>query len=403
MLRLAIYAIHPIMYQTPIFAALQARIDKDALPIDLRILFGDDLSLRATYFAEIATVFRPDTPNLLAGYQYRFLKNLASDPRAGFFSRINIGIVFELIRWRPSVILIHGYESLTSWLALTTAKILGIKVIWRGEAAPRPRQHWLYKFVKRVALGIYFSMCDAILYSCSGNREFLIEFLGSRAETKPMALIPCAVDNQYFRQQFLDMRPQRDDLRKGLGLSPTDYCIIFCARLTDRKRPTDLLLALSRISDPHLVALFVGDGPERSRLEAMSRDLGVRAIFTGFKNQSEIGKYYSCADAAAVISSYDPSPKAMNEAMNFSLPIIAAREVGTATDLVVDMENGVLIDAADISALERGIVFLKADRTRSARLGERSAGRVSDWNYEKNVGAILATVESVTRKPGGHH
>ena len=58
-------------------------------------------------------------------------------------------------------------------------------------------------------------------------------------------------------------------------------------------------------------------------MESLSRKLRVRVYFSGFVNQSQISHYYSMADAVVVISSYDPSPKVMNEAMNFSLPVIA--------------------------------------------------------------------------------
>ena len=48
--RLAIYAIHPIMYQTPIFRELTHQLAEQQLPIEVQVLFGDDLSLRPVYY-----------------------------------------------------------------------------------------------------------------------------------------------------------------------------------------------------------------------------------------------------------------------------------------------------------------------------------------------------------------
>ena len=56
------------MYQVPIFREL------NRLTSNYLVLFGSDLSLRKTYFKEISSTFSPDTPGLLNGYNYKFLK-----------------------------------------------------------------------------------------------------------------------------------------------------------------------------------------------------------------------------------------------------------------------------------------------------------------------------------------
>ena len=76
MKNLAIYAVHPIMYQTPIFKEFNEYIKEVGIDIHLKVLFGDDLSLRETYFKEINTHYKPNVPFLLNGYEYKFLKNL---------------------------------------------------------------------------------------------------------------------------------------------------------------------------------------------------------------------------------------------------------------------------------------------------------------------------------------
>lgn len=396
-MRLAIYAIHPIMYQTPIFAALQARIQERRLPIEMRVFFGDNLSLREVYFSEISSVFRPDTPSLLTGYDYRFLPNLAQDARAGFFSRINPAIVGEIRSWQPDFVLIHGYESLTAWLALVAAKLHGAKVVWRGEALPRPHQHWLKKAIKRVAIGTFLRCCDAWLYSCSGNKSYIQEMVGRRVAKKPLLAIPCAVDNAYFGAQYNQLRTRRSELRDNLGIAPEDFCVIFCARLTERKRPRDLLRALQTLP-PNFIALFVGDGPEKAHLQELAAALNVRALFTGFKNQSEVSAFYAAADAAAVISEYDPSPKAMNEAMNFALPIITTQGVGTALDLVQPNKNGFIIDIGDVSALREALATLECDRVRAEAMGRKSAQIVKAWDYDSNVDGIMDALDLLSRR-----
>ena len=50
--------------------------------------------------------------------------------------------------------------------------------------------------------------------------------------------------------------------------------------------------------------------------------------------------FLSAADIYLQVSDYDPSPKSLNEAMNFELPIIATRMIGTCQDLVKENING---------------------------------------------------------------
>ncbi len=377
------------MYQVRIFSTLSNRITLDKLNIKLVVFFGDNLSLRDVFFKETLVTFRPDTPNLLDGYQYIFLKNYAIDSRSGFFSRMNFGIFRELFKSHTDVILVHGYESMTAWLAVFGAKLLGKKVIWRGEAVSRELQALGKGWVKRILLGTFFKFCDAVMYSCSGNKLYLEDF---GIPSNKMFFIPCAVDNKFFSEEFHKLSPKRDEIRRSLGIGVDDFVVLFCARFTERKRPMDLIAALTNLNNSRIVALFVGDGPSRQQMEVAVKNGNIRAHFVGFKNQSEVGRYYSIADVATVISAYDPSPKAMNEAMNFELPIIATNVVGTVPDLVRDGENGFVIDVADVSALANALQKLLNDPKLRIRMGINSRSLVAEWNYEKNVDGIVSAI-----------
>jgi len=387
-----IYALHPIMYQVPIFATLEKRTQ--ATPhLTSIVLFGDDLSLRDVFYDETKVIFKPDTPNLLTGYKHIFLRNYARDSRGGFWSRVNPGITREIRRRRISVLLIHGYENLTSWIAAITAKCLGVRIIWRGEAVARAHGRGWKQLLKKPLLSLFFRNCDAVLYSCSGNRKYLESF-GISPER--MFFIPCAVDNDFFRAEHAKLLPKRNELRAELGLTPEDFVVLFCARFTGRKRPADVVTALANLDHPRFVALFVGDGPERPRLEMQCSAQNVRAVFVGFKNQSEVSKYYTVADVALVVSEHDPSPKALNEAMNFALPVIATSVIGTAPDLVQDGETGYLVEVGDTAQISDRLRRLYENAALSKRMGAKGKEIVGAFNYERDVDGILQAIESVS-------
>ena len=133
-----------------------------------------------------------------------------------------------------------------------------------------------------------------------------------------------------------------------MNIKKNDFVIIFPSRFTDRKKPFDLINAAALSSRKNIVILFVGDGPNRKKMEALCKEKKIKAIFTGFINQNSISKYYSISNAVAIISEYDASPKSLNEALNFQLPSIITNMVGTAGDLIIDNHNGFIVDVGDI-------------------------------------------------------
>jgi len=79
-----------------------------------------------------------------------------------------------------------------------------------------------------------------------------------------------------------------------------------------------LIEAVSKIDHSNITLLFIGDGLLRNEMEELSVKYGIKAVFTGFKGQKKLANYYSIANLFVVISDYDASPKALNEALNFA-------------------------------------------------------------------------------------
>jgi len=393
--KIAIYALHPIMYQTPIFKTLEKYIQQNNINLSVTILFGDDLSLRHTLNTEFNTSFSYGN-DLLEGYRYKFLKNYSRDSRQGILSRINPGIFFELYKQKYDVILIHGYESLTAWFALIAAKLTNTKIIWRGESTLRKgsAKDFFKNQIKRKVLKFFFDKCDAVMYSCSGNKDYL-EFHGV-GECK-LFFIPCAVDNKFFQTERKKYINHSKDIKKNNGIDDKDMVVLFSARLTSRKRPFDLLNALSKIDHSNISVLFVGDGIERKDVENSAKERGIKVVFTGFKSQLEIPKYYSIADVCVVISDYDPSPKVINEAMNFELPVIVTDVIGTASDLVKNNVNGFIVEVGDIDEIANKLSFLNTNKGELERMGKASLKFVENWNYDKDVQNLLKAFEYVLK------
>ncbi len=390
-IKLAVLALHPSNYQAGIWSEL-AKLE----PLDATVYYLSDIGVAEIYDVEFGVRRKWDYVPLLEGYNYKFLRNYpVGSVEYGFLKRINPAVVREFFTKKYEVVLLHGYETATIWLAMLIAIVVKTKIIWRGEAVLRTETSsvsmWK-KTAKKLALNSFFKCCDAVMFSCAGNKDYLKYYGVPESKLFP---IPCAVDNDYFRNERDKYVSKRNEIRDELGIDSGDLVVLFSARFTSRKRPLDLLKAVKKLGNKDVTVLFVGDGVEKNSMESYALTHNIKAVFVGFRNQSEIAKFYSIADIAAVISDYDPSPKAMNEAMNFELPIIVTDIVGTARDLVKHGENGFVVKVGDIDAIATHIEYFYEERSEVRRMGKKSLEIVNGWNFEEDAQWIQKAVESV--------
>src|SRR5207248_7592850 len=104
------------------------------------------------------------------------------------------------------------------------------------------------------------------------------------------------------------------EARKQLGLPASARVIGMVCRLFWAKGCDDLIRVLELLDD-EWHAVFVGDGPERAKLEALAGDYGVgdRVRFTG--SLWDVRPAYSAMDAFAFLCLYEPFGLATAEAM----------------------------------------------------------------------------------------
>ena len=89
--RLAIVTTHPIQYHAKWFAALAAHGE-----IDLEVIFCHQATSREQADAGFGVEFDWDVP-VLDGYPYRFLKNVAPQPRVNGFGGLDTPEIKEII------------------------------------------------------------------------------------------------------------------------------------------------------------------------------------------------------------------------------------------------------------------------------------------------------------------
>lgn len=382
-IKLAILAMHPVQYHAPLYRSIC-----NAPAFDCKVIYLDNVGLKGIYEKEFGTKIEWDVP-LLEGYDYEFVKNRAWNNESGVFSRINPSLPAVLKRGHFDAILIQGYSIISFWVALFAARRLGIKVIWRGEVTLKPSDttRSMRTRVRNTLVRNFLKRCDALMYTCTGNKAFLVNFGFHEENLYPFL---CAVDNDYFQAEFARYAPQTARIRRELGIPDENIVVLCCGRLTVRKRTFDVLEGLRKAGSRGCSFVIMGDGPQREQLLEFARSHGIHTIHLGFVNQSKISRYYTIADIFCLPSEYDPSPKALNEAMNFGLVPIVSETIGTSLDLVIDGDTGFRVALGDTDAIAAHIVQLRDDGVTRRRMAERARVHISSFSFAANVAGLEA-------------
>lgn len=381
--RLAYLATHPIQYQAPMLRRIAQEPD-----IDLTVFFCSDLSVKRFADPGFGKMIEWDVP-LLRGYRYEFLPAVGRTDRISFWKPFNYGLRKRLKAGQFDALWIHGYARWFHWVAIIMAKQMGVRVLIRDDATLISTQRSLFKRVFKSAffLGLK-AVCDGLLVTGSLNREYYLSY-GIKEERT--FLFPWAVDNDFFRAKGRASTKHREELRASLCLEKGRAVILYAGKMTEGKRAADLLEAYIRLSpdsraEPHPYLLFVGDGEMREPLKRRVSKLGWNSVrFLGFKNQTELPRYYDLCDVLVLPSVYETWGLVINEVMNAGRAVIVSDRVGCGPDLIREGENGYIFKAGNTEELSRALRRVIADTDRLHTMGKKSLEIIDKWSFEEDV------------------
>jgi glycosyltransferase involved in cell wall biosynthesis len=383
---LLIVATHPIQYHAPLFRALAG-----SNGVDLTVGFLDlpDPWRQGVGFG---LAFAWDVP-LTEGYRSVRLDAVVADGDAAstFRGRRWRHPIRDLRALAPDVVLVMGWNQiglLQGWLA---ARWLGVPIVVRGESnAKRKRAGW-----KRIVHRLLLSIPDRFLAIGLSNRRFYLE---SGVDVSGTEVAPYFVDNSFFatRAAAVDRRAQR----QAWGIVDDDLCLLFAGKFEQKKRPFDLLAAVTALpaeTRARIVVLMVGAGPLEAGLRAQVATAGLRVTWAGFLNQTGIPAAYAAADVLVLPSDHGETwGLVVNEAMACGLPAIVSSEVGCADDLVRHGETGLVFPVGDVHALAAAIMAMVDEPERRRAMGAAARVVVHDeYTIERSVDAIAATVSTL--------
>ncbi len=399
--RLAYLVSHPIQYQAPLLRRIAEERD-----IELTVFFGSDFSVRGYQDEGFGVDVKWDIP-LLQGYRHEFLPAIRDRGTVSVTTPLNRGI-FDRLRGRGGepgfdVLWVHGYATVNAMHGMLAAKALGIPVLLRAESWLKDRSRHAAKLVvKQGFFRVLKGLVDGVLPIGSLNAAYWRYYFGADVPQFPM---PYAVDNAYFRMRSEEARARQAELLKELGLEAGRPVILFASKLQARKRCADLVAAYANLVKagrgnggllPYL--LIVGDGEERTRLEEQVREEGLEGVrFPGFRNQSELPRFFDLADVFVLPSEHEPWGLIVNEVMNAGCAVIVSDDAGCQPDLITDGVEGCVFPVGDVRGLTNALGRVLGSPETAREMGQRGLERIGSWDFEADVRGLRTAIESVTR------
>jgi N-acetyl-alpha-D-glucosaminyl L-malate synthase BshA len=178
--------------------------------------------------------------------------------------------------------------------------------------------------------------------------------------TKEIEVIRNFVDVSRFSRKPIDA------FRKAIA-PQGEKLLLHASNFRKIKRVTDVVRIFANVKkEIPAKLLFVGDGPERSTAEDLSRELGIcnDILFVGKQEQME--DILAIADIFLLTSEYESFGLAALEAMAAGVPVISTNAGGIA-EINIDQQTGFLSPVGDVAAMsEHTIRLLKDEKLLSA-------------------------------------
>lgn len=364
---------HPVQHFSPAFHEIAKQSN-----IDLKVLYWRDL-IGGQHDPGFGREVKWDL-DLLSGYEY-WAPN----------SKSFIGKITQVFDWLgstdPDCVLAFGWDSVVARQSLSYALWKHVPLLLYGDNSWQHRPSTLRSRMRDAVLGAICRRSAGAVTTGTFNREDFIRLGVHPARAFP-GVYPIDVS------QFSPIAKDRTLSKLVVG---------FAGKLIPRKGADELLEALGNLpKDLPWEGVFVGEGPERGRLEELADEIGIshRIRFMGFRNQSEMPEILRSMDVLVVPSYVDMRVLVVSEAMAVGTPAIVSS--GTAVwgegDQLVQGVTGWVYPSKHPNDLSALLVEIATDRDKLELVSRNCVEEIPKMGpkaFARHVEHAVRTVLSV--------
>lgn len=314
--KLAIILSHPVQYYSPLFVAA-------AKQLELKVFYGFKPNAQEQGKEGFGKAFEWDV-DLLSGYDFEFVDNLAQNPSSAFYKGCDTPTIGERLKsFGATHVISFGWHLKMYRQALSYCNKNKIPIAVRGDSQLNPRLPLWKKLLKKIYYPYFLRKYDAFLSVGKRNKAYL-NYYG--VSDHKIIFSPHAI-----KQDFWKVEHKKTSER---------FVFIWVAKFIPKKRPLEAIKAFKKLLDeePQLrdktELRMVGSGELMKQAKAEAKE--VKQIkFLGFKNQSELRQEYAQANCLLLTSDYGETwGLVVNEAFAAGVPAIVSDACGCSVDLI---------------------------------------------------------------------
>jgi len=164
-----------------------------------------------------------------------------------------------------------------------------------------------------------------------------------------------------------------DIIRNRLLCGRFEKILISVGRIEKQKNIEGLIRIMPGIISfyPKVLLLIIGEGREKTKLEDLTRSLGISSniIFCGGIPHKYIFDYYAASDIFVLPSRYEGFSRSLMEA-SLSGKAIVSTNVSGASDLIIDGHSGFIVEVGDMETFKDRVIELLYDEGKLRMFGE---------------------------------
>jgi len=257
--------------------------------------------------------------------------------------------ILEIIRAQPRVI-ITVEQSIFCWPALLYCLWKGVPLMLETDMGPRGRKS--LPLYKRANQFIYQKLSTLVLAKTKD----------AVTQSSKVHFVPHAVDSDIFK-------PKRKEASKRLT-------VLFVGIPSYTKGIDLLAAALGRVSKSSLMRLRIV-GVEKQNISAIRKQIRESGYngevdLVGFRDGVNLLKEYQRADLFILPSRFDTYGVVAHEAACCGLPLLLSKYAGASSNLILEGENGFIVDPYDCVAFGNKIDKILGNKKLRLAMGKKS-------------------------------
>ncbi|OGV60286.1 MAG: hypothetical protein A2X45_06310 [Lentisphaerae bacterium GWF2_50_93] len=304
------------------------------------------------------------------------------------------GLLKELERFKPDVLLCEGNSNLLSFLQAKYYRRRhpeAVLIQWSLGGLPGRIEPSRFNSKSIINRQLRSGVDGFLLYSSFGRDALLQE--GVPVDKMYVAVNVSDTTSHLDRAAAIPDSPS--EARHRLGL-PERFTVLYVGTVEPNKRLEQLLAAAQTSAMAECSFIIIGDGHHIDNLQQMSRELSLTNVaFTGKIESSKLPLYYKSGD---VLILPGRGGMVISEAMAYGLPVIVFQADGTEYDLVIDGKTGIRLPAGDADDIARAIKSLLDSPDTARRMGKEGQEMILNrYSSENMVAQVCRCIERTLR------